>query len=155
MRFLADAMLERLARWLRVLDVDVATLPATTPDAEVARRAADEGRVLLTRDRGLAAAHPDSALVRSGEPLEQLREVLERFDVPEPPALFLRCLLCNVPLAPDPARHDTADGTCAGARRCPQCGRLYWEGSHTRRMRAALAPVLAARRASRPAPLDK
>jgi uncharacterized protein with PIN domain len=122
-------MLERLARWLRVLGFDTAC--ATGPDVAVMERAAAEGRHLLTRDRRLAAeAQPLSAvLIRSDEPLEQLREVLGHFGLRVPDDLFRRCMLCNIPLVDVPGDH----------RRCPSCGRVYWEGSHTRRMRAALA----------------
>ena len=137
-RFLADVMLERLARWLRVLDVDVASAHATTADRELVRRAAAEERVLLTRDRRLSAEHGTGTpfVVRSAAPLEQLAEVVERFEIDAPRELFTRCLLCNVPL-------ESADGA-APARRCPRCERVYWEGSHTRRMRAALARALPA-----------
>jgi uncharacterized protein with PIN domain len=128
-RFLADAMLERLARWLRVLGFD--TECAAGPDGAVMEHAATEGRHLLTRDRRLAADAQALAplLIRSDEPLEQLREVIEHFGLPVPDDLFRRCMLCNVSLVDEPGGH----------RRCPNCGRLYWEGSHTRRMRAALA----------------
>jgi uncharacterized protein with PIN domain len=128
-RFLADAMLERLARWLRVLGFDAEC--AAGPDGAIMERAAAEGRHLLTRDRRLAADAEALAplLILSNEPLEQLREVLERFDLPMPHDLFRRCMLCNVALVEEPSGH----------RRCPECGREYWEGFHTRRMRAALA----------------
>ena len=65
-RFLADAMLERLARWLRVLGFDAEC--AAGPDAAIMSRAAGEARHLLTRDRRLAAdAHAPrlTLLVRS------------------------------------------------------------------------------------------
>jgi uncharacterized protein with PIN domain len=138
-RFLADAMLERLARWLRVLGVDVESAGGTAADRELVRRAAAEDRVLLTRDRRLALEHGagEHLVVRSAAPLEQLREVVERFAIEVPPELFTRCLLCNAPL--EPAERP---GVPPPARRCPQCDRIYWEGSHTRRMRAALAGVL-------------
>jgi uncharacterized protein with PIN domain len=128
-RFLADVMLARLARWLRVLGVDVASAPPGASDRELVRIARDDGRTLLTRDRGEEIGRGPTFVVRSDAPLEQLREVASRFGIAPPAELFTRCLLCNAPL--DPPR----DGT----RRCPVCGRDYWEGSHTRRMRATLA----------------
>jgi uncharacterized protein len=142
-RFLADAMLGRLARWLRVLDYDAEY--ATGSDAEIAERARAEGRHVLTRDRRLAAdtLAMGSLLVQSQEPLVQLKEVVERFRLQIPRELFQRCLLCNVPLeavGPD-SRHDAPPGVVVD-RRCPRCGRVYWEGSHTKRMRAALARTL-------------
>ena len=130
MRFLADVMLDRLARWLRALGADVASAPPGASDRELVRIARDDGRTLLTRDRGEEIGRGPTFVVRSAAPLEQLREVVSRFDIAPPAELFTRCLLCNAPL--DAARDD-------GTRRCPVCGRGYWEGSHTRRMRATLA----------------
>lgn len=147
-RFLADVMLERLARWLRVLDADVVSAGTDEPDAALAERARDEGRLLLTRDRRLAGdAGPLALRVPAATPLEQLRHVLARVPLPLPPALFARCLLCNVPLVPEPAEAPAPAAAPTGAaapprRRCPGCERLYWEGQHTRRMRAALGAVL-------------
>ncbi|HEU4566374.1 MAG TPA: Mut7-C RNAse domain-containing protein, partial [Gemmatimonadaceae bacterium] len=79
-RFLADAMLERLARWLRVLGFD--TAGAAGPDRALARRAAAEGRILLTRDRRLAAeaegSGAEALLIRGDAPLAQLVDLLDR-----------------------------------------------------------------------------
>jgi uncharacterized protein with PIN domain len=51
-RFVADAMLGRLARWLRLLGFDTAWVQDVS-DGELVRRAIEEGRVILTRDRAL------------------------------------------------------------------------------------------------------
>lgn len=148
-RFLADAMLERLARWLRVLGFDVASA-GTLVDGELLRRAAAEDRVLLTRDRGLLGPERASDyLIESSDPLEQLREVVARFELPLPPELFTRCLLCNTVLQPLGRALDDDDELPLDVRergealrQCTTCGRVYWEGAHTRRMRAALARAL-------------
>lgn len=147
MRFLADAMLERLARWLRALGVDVLSAPAGASDAMLVRMAVEESRVLLTRDRGEVIGRGPTFVVRGAAPLEQLREVVERFAIVAPGELFTRCLLDNTPLraaTPDEAAGARAAGASGegAVRRCPTCGRVYWEGSHTGRMRAALGHVL-------------
>ncbi|MHC4429729.1 MAG: Mut7-C RNAse domain-containing protein [Planctomycetota bacterium] len=49
-RFMADAMLGRLARWLRLLGFDTAW-EADIDDTDLVRRAAEERRIVLTRDR--------------------------------------------------------------------------------------------------------
>jgi uncharacterized protein with PIN domain len=142
-RFLADAMLVRLARWLRAAGYDVLLAGPREPDAAVARRAAAEGRWLLTRDRALAlgeAGGPAAArrlLLRADAPLAQLLETRDALGLHLALA-FTRCLLCNAPLAVA-----DAEGPDGGPmRRCAACDRDYWEGSHTRRMRVALARAL-------------
>lgn len=148
-RFMADAMLGRLARWLRVLGFDTA-YNAMLADSVMVRLANDEGRVLLTRDRHLLRElRPDHALeIRSDVPLEQLRDVVAALDLAPPADLFTRCILCNAPLSP-PLSESQAAGLLpedfeipAPVRRCPGCGKLYWHGSHARRMRAALERTL-------------
>jgi uncharacterized protein with PIN domain len=148
-RFLTDAMLGRLARWLRVLGYDTAYDPTATDPALVSRAAA-EGRVLLTRDRRLLRElRPGRALeVRSDAPLEQLRQVIAALTLSAPAELFTRCLICNDVLSPVPEAEREAVVPEASrrlpgpVRRCPRCGRVYWPGSHARRMRAALDRAL-------------
>jgi uncharacterized protein len=147
--FLADAMLGRLARWLRVLGADAA-YDAASPDATLVRRARTESRVLLTRDRALVAdlRPPRVVLVTSDEPLAQLRQVVMETRLAPPRQLFTRCLVCNEPLRDlhplDAAAlvPERARGLPGPVRRCPRCERVYWPGSHARRMRAALGRAL-------------
>jgi uncharacterized protein len=148
--FSADAMLARLARWLRVLGWDTRLDPAL-PDPEIVRLAAAEHRILLTRDRGLLRElHPRPSLeIRDDQPLAQVVQVVRELQLPAPPELFTRCTVCNTPLsapldATDRARllpPDVQD-LPGPARHCPGCGRTYWPGSHARRMRAALEHAL-------------
>jgi uncharacterized protein with PIN domain len=62
--------------------------------------------------------------------------------------MFSRCLVCNTPLEElGPAETQALADELEYAppppvRRCPRCDKLFWEGSHSRRMRAALAKVL-------------
>ncbi|MBW3571156.1 MAG: Mut7-C RNAse domain-containing protein [Gemmatimonadetes bacterium] len=148
-RFAADAMLGRLARWLRTLGFDTAYDPAVH-DPELVALAAAEGRVLLTRDRHLVAhLRPERAgLITDDAPLDQLRQVVAACALAPPPALFSRCPVCNAQLRP--ATEDEAATLVPAASRalpgpvsrCPGCARVYWEGSHTRRMRQALSRAL-------------
>lgn len=139
-------MLVRLARWLRALGFDAATDP-DRDDPGLVELAAREERVLLTRDRHLIEhLRPARALlIREDAPLAQLREVVSGCGLTPPGRLFSRCLACNgelrsatpeeiAELVPRSARE--LPGTL---RRCPDCGRAFWPGSHTRRMRAVLA----------------
>ena len=145
-------MLRRLARWLRVIDADTLQLPIEAPDADLVARAGQEDRVLLTRDRHLIRElrPPRAWAVPSEAPLAQLAEVVEEFDLRPPAELFVRCLLCNSPLVDVAAESGWEEllpmaRTLGGpVRRCPTCSRLYWRGSHVRRIEAALAAALPA-----------
>ena len=149
--FLADAMLGRLARWLRVLGYDTIYEP-TLSDRELVARAELDGRIVLTRDRALLRdLRPEGAVeITSDDPLAQLAAVAERCALVPPVELFTRCLLCNVTLddLPDdegrallPPKSRELPGP---VRRCSHCGRIYWNGSHARRMRETLQAALPA-----------
>lgn len=148
--FLADAMLGRLARWLRVVGTDTLQLPLETPDPLLVERARRDARVLLTRDRHLIRElRPERVLaIQSDVPLEQLAEVIHGFELRRPAELMTRCLVCNsllLELAPDTARSalpSSARELPGPVRRCPTCNHVYWRGSHVRRMEAALAAAL-------------
>jgi len=139
-------MLERLARWLRVLGYDVVFANLSDPDgARHLREAASQGRIILSRNAHLATRRleGDALFVESLTPLAQLSEVIERLQLRGPWKLFSRCMVCNTPLVgtsdaggTSSPRGETTPGV--PTRRCPACDRLYWEGVHTRRMRAAL-----------------
>jgi uncharacterized protein with PIN domain len=150
-RFLADRMLGRLARWLRILGLDCADA-GDVPDAELVRRAAREERILLTRDRSLPEdwRSPAIHLVSSEELPEQLREILRAFDLRGAVRLFSRCSRCNQRLRAA-AQADVAArvpprvrATHGAFLECPACRRVYWEGSHTERMRRVVAELLGA-----------
>jgi uncharacterized protein with PIN domain len=145
MRFLADAMVGRLAKWLRALGYD--TLYHRDGDDEaLLATAAAEGRVLLTRDTRLprASLPAGSLLIRSDRVEDQIREVLQAYDL-RPAAPGTRCLRCNTPLAPLP--REAAAGRVpdfvltrhATFRTCPACRRVYWPGTHRTRMAEVLA----------------
>jgi hypothetical protein len=148
-RFIADAMLGRLARYLRFLGCDTAYDP-DLDDAGLAARSATEGRVLLTRDARLARrSEPAHALLVEGEDvLAQIRQVAEALALERRAPTLERCALCNsllepagddlvlrrVPTAVLRQRHKFA--------RCPSCDRLYWDGSHMKRLRERLRRAL-------------
>lgn len=138
-RFIVDAMLGTLARWLRLCGFDTVFDPALD-DPEIAARAAREGRVVLTRDRGLLARRlvTRGLLVEDADLGTQLRQVIEAFrlEVPEG-ALFSRCAACNGAVREVAAKEEVAGRvppfvlrTHDAFLRCPDCGRIYWAGTH-------------------------
>jgi hypothetical protein len=145
MRFLCDEMLARLARLLRAAGYDAELASAGERDAALRERAKTEGRVLLTRDRHLAAAAaPGSVLVVADRAPDQARELSAVLPINWRLAPFTRCVVDNTLLrkatAQEIARMPGTTGKLAGPfRACPACGRLYWPGSHVQRMAARLA----------------
>ncbi len=148
-RFVLDGHLGRLAAYLRLLGYDTWYQPQAD-DATLARVAAEEGRVLLTRDRGLLKRKTVrwGYWVRHQDPLAQLREVVARFDLRRDARPFTRCLACNGLLEPVP-KAVVLDQLEPLTRRyfhefhrCTQCGRVYWKGSHYQRLRAIVDEIL-------------
>jgi uncharacterized protein len=149
-RFVVDVHLGTLARRMRLLGIDVAYRNDAS-DPELAAQAAAEGRILLTKDRGLLRrrAVPVGAYVRGSRPADQLRDVLERFDPPLAP--WTRCPACNGVLEAVPehvVRHRLEEGTRRSYHdfsRCVDCGRPYWRGAHAQRLEAIVAEAMADR----------
>jgi uncharacterized protein with PIN domain len=145
-RFIADAMLGRLAKWLRALGYDVA-YERKIEDAALLARARAEGRRLLTRDAYLVRRRdlpPGTVLVRSDHLREQLAQVVAELGLSVDRYRFTRCIDCNTPLtavARDAVRDIVPQyvfETQARFGRCPGCGRVYWPGTHWARMRERL-----------------
>jgi uncharacterized protein with PIN domain len=143
-------MLGGLARWLRVLGLDVAYEPHLD-DAGLVALAVREGRLLLTRDRKLVQRRllrGRHLLVESEHLKEQLRQVLAMPGArPRAERLLGRCLRCNVPLVPldrAVARERVPPYVARTQERfrgCPLCGRVYWPATHVSRMRERLAAM--------------
>ena len=130
-RFILDTHLGRLAAYLRMIGFDT-LYGKNSDDEDLARVSAAEHRILLTRDRGLLkrGAVTHGYCIRESNARLQLGEVVRRFDLAGSMAPFTRCMVCNHPLR-DVA---TEQADCTGVRECPQCNKLFWDGSHYRRM---------------------
>lgn len=148
-RFVADTHLGRLAADLRMLGFDT-VYRTDSADEELASISANEKRILLTRDRGLLKRNTviRGHFVRTTNPREQLAEVFERFDLAGSTAPFSRCVRCNELL--QPARKELiVDRLQPDTKRyfdefwiCPGCQRIYWKGSHYKRMQRLVASMI-------------
>ncbi len=150
-RFLADGMLGRLARWLRLLGYDT-VYDNQADDEQLAHRARAEHRVLLTRDRGLACRRGlQTVLIRSQELACQVREVQSALALEAgaawPGRLQPRCSVCNGLLRQQLPR-DVADRVPPYVMRtqrtfylCQHCGRVYWHATHAKAMRQQVARI--------------
>jgi hypothetical protein len=138
-RFVLDGHLGKLASLVRLAGFDAVLL---SDDVDVASTAAREERVALTRDVGLLKRKivRHGYWVRHTVPELQLAEVLEQFDLVDQMEPFARCLRCNTVVVPVNA--ETVAGLLSPRtlssfqqfRRCPGCGRIYWQGSHYSRL---------------------
>lgn len=137
--FVLDQHLGRLAAYLRLLGFD--TLYRNDyHDDELAATAAGDGRILLTRDRGLLKRKTVTRgyCIRSTASREQVREVVRRFDLAAAIRPFTRCVHCNGLLV-DVAKAEISTRLLPRTREeyqefriCTGCGQIYWRGSHHR-----------------------
>ncbi len=151
-RFLADAALGRLARYLRMLGYDAAYLK-DRDSAAALRETLKSGRTLLTRRRELAAREDVEAFyVEDDDVVAQLAATARRFDLNFTAQAMARCIECNEPLE-QVSKAEVCNELPPHVRktqeifaRCPSCGRIYWPGTHYAR---AVARLLNALRKSR------
>lgn len=147
-RFVADGHLGRLAAYLRMLGFDT-LYRSSYRDEEIARLSSTENRILLTRDRGLLKRNEvrHGYYLRATEPAQQLVEVLREFDLGPAIASFRRCMHCNALLhatEKESIRHRLLPQTAQYFEEfyaCPDCERVYWKGSHYRRMKRFIESV--------------
>ena len=141
-QFVADCMLGRLARWLRILGFDTWYF-REIDDRELLELHAETGRVLLTRDTYLVRCRGVGrhVLVGSDGWEDQLRQVVTALSLNvRSERMLTRCLLCNLPLeklAPEEAYGRIPDyvaGSTSAFRGCRSCDKVYWAGTHRKRM---------------------
>jgi len=148
-RFIADAHLGGLAKYLRMLGFDTLYDNGFT-DVQVARISAADQRIVLTRDRALLMHKliDHGCYVRGIRPRQQLQEIISRLDLYRAIKPFSRCLRCNRELDPveKEAIHDRLPSRSAPFYSrfwiCNECGRIYWEGSHWRRMEQVIGELV-------------
>jgi uncharacterized protein with PIN domain len=148
-RFVADAHLGGLARLLRMAGFDT-LYDNRFHDSEIAAIAVREGRIVLTRDRELLKRREitHGCYVHALKPVRQMQEIARRLDLVGSARPFSLCLHCNAPLhgldtalarpRVPPAVRELHEHFST----CEVCQRVYWEGSHWRRMRALLREAL-------------
>jgi hypothetical protein len=140
MKFVADKMLGRLAKWLRAIGQDVAYGPHLSGHGLI-REARKENRFILTRDRSIAKKNPpDYLLIRSDQFREQLREVIGACKLAPWKEPFTRCIECNtvlVPMAKEKVENRVPPYVFATQEKfsfCSKCQRIYWPATHQQKM---------------------
>ena len=149
-KFIADDMLGKLAKWMRIMDCDVEYFRSIT-DKELAERAYASGRIILTRDTLLIRrrkVRDNYFFIRSDSYKDQIRQVVKHFPIDPYSQILTRCILCNKPLINiDKASieskvplyvYESQDSF----ETCPSCKRIYWDASHKERMIKQLEEIL-------------
>lgn len=148
MRFVADSHLGGLARLLRMAGYDT-LYDNHYHDDDVEDLAENDDRIVLTRDRELLKRRSilHGCYIHALDPAQQLRELFERLDLADGARPFSLCLHCNVALR-EVDKAGVADRLPESVRAlhdsfttCDNCLRVYWKGSHYKRMAALLAAV--------------
>lgn len=138
--FLVDENLLGLLRRLRMMGYD-STSMLQASDQDIQNTAEIENRIILTRDRRFfeKLPHGHAYFVESEIPKEQLREVLQKFPLHDEEPLS-RCFECNAPIQKidkESVRNKVDAKTFniyADFYECPSCNKIYWEGSHFKKM---------------------
>ena len=148
-RFVLDAHLGRLAAYLRMVGFDT-RYRNDYSDVKLAEISSSEGRILLTRDRGLLKRNlvTHGYCMRETDPEAQLAEVMRRFDLIDHIDPFRRCISCNGILEPVD-KELILDCLPPRTREyyrefqiCQSCKKIFWKGSHVKRMEQLIARVV-------------
>lgn len=145
LKFISDVHLGKLTKYLRLSGFDT-YYRTNYNDAEIINLAILDKRVILTRDIGLLKNKKvtHGYWIRSISPHEQLKDVLLHFDLKNRISLFTRCMECNG-LLKDVAKKEILNRLLPKTRQyyrkfkeCPDCKRIYWNGSHYQSMKRHL-----------------
>lgn len=146
---MVDTMLGKLAKWLRILGHDTAYRREGN-DTEFIAQAKNEGRWIITRDRLLIKRRglTGFTLIRDNDPKDQLRQIVTdlALDIDKDihTHLFTRCIECNGeihPLSKEGVKGRVPEYVYAVQAEfscCPRCRRIYWGGTHRKRVREGL-----------------
>lgn len=150
-RFIADCMLGKLSRWLRICGFDTLYYRQIR-DPDLLVRAEKENRILLTRDHALFTLSRKKnlkvILIAHNFYEDQLEQIFQELNIRVPPLPLGRCLNCNEVLR----KIDKAEiehkipayifDTEQTFYICPACRKVYWRGTHWIKMRRSLRRLL-------------
>jgi uncharacterized protein with PIN domain len=149
LRFIADSMLGKLAKWLRLAGLDV-TYKNDIEDRVLIDQALSEDRIILTRDRNIKKRKivKKCLLLHSDHLEEQIRQFFETYRIRSTEGAFCRCIRCNILLADVDKRalkgkvpayvFETNDKF----KQCDSCKRIYWAGTHRENAEGFLRKVI-------------
>ncbi len=156
-RFILDAHLGKLAKYLRMVGFDC-LYKNDFEDTTIVKITLNENRIILTRDKPLLRSPKiqHGYYVRSIFPKMQFIEVIEKFDLTSQLHPFTRCIVCNHPIEkvskagireriPQDTYHHFHDFYI-----CKVCDKVYWQGSHYDRMQSFIHDLLGSPKSNKP-----
>lgn len=148
-KFILDVHLGRLAKYLRMLGFD-SSYSNDFSKEEIINTSLQQRRTILTRDRNLLKRNEitHGLWIRSNNPVEQVKEVLDRFHLDKVVNEFTLCMECNYPLTMVD-KEEISDNLPPRVReyqsnfyQCKLCNRIYWQGTHYNKMRKLITEIL-------------
>ncbi len=149
-KFLADQTAGKLARWLRILGLDVDYIAACEPE-RILKQARRTGRKVITRNKEVARKFPTGVILLESSKLHsQIKQILNLVGRGwiDP---FSRCNICNAKLIEVEKQKvrgrvpEYVFNTHDEFSMCPVCGRYYWQGTHGQKMQEQLTKVMEGR----------
>ncbi len=148
MKFIADGMLGKITRWLRMLGHDV-KYSRSLNDERLIEIAKSERRTLLTSDlelyRQATVRGVKVFFVERTTGAKKLANLARRFKVKlEFDVNVSRCPKCNTRIKPIPKEKiigkvpETTASYYDEFWECPNCEQIYWQGAHWGRIQATL-----------------
>jgi uncharacterized protein len=139
-KFIADSMLGKLTRWLRMLGNDV-KYDVKLTDAKLLELAKSEKRALLTKDLELyqraVGKGIDAYFVEGKSEAERLAELSKRYGITLEIDMDKSCCpVCNIQLKATPKEGligEVEKNTFTYYDKfwkCPNCGQVFWQGAH-------------------------
>ena len=147
--FAAEKTLGKLTKWLRLFGFDTRYEPESSEKRFI--ETLEEDRILLTRTQRIRKQFASRKLIfiESDHLEQQLSQIFRELGLKASQTRpFSRCLKCNVPIV-------TVEKSALWGRvpdyvfeshdhfqTCPECNRIYWPGSHTRRSLVKIQQLL-------------
>ena len=141
LKFVVDANLGKLAKWLRIAGYD-ALFATNIDDDSLIRIGLQDERVVLTKDTHIPRRRVATSgklkvlLIKYDKVMDQLKQVAQALALDLKAHLLSRCIRCNQPLVPT-TKEEIQDMVPAYVfttqfrfSQCPTCGRVYWQGTH-------------------------
>ncbi len=147
MKFICDEMLGSMAKWLRIFGYDTKYVK-NMKDEEIAKIAREEKRILLTRDKKLAARFEKSIYLENNGLKNQLKRIIKELALKiDDKNLLTRCIICNEKIEKidkEKVKGRVPEHVYESHEEfyiCPKCQRIYWIGTHFKNMKKFIESI--------------